>query len=285
MTLGMGLGWLAASSLSASPTALLHGEELYRCRQYSQARQAFETAVREGETGCDVWFYLGRLALWFDDDVVGRTDLEKAQAIAPNDARIQNALGDAYGLAAQKAGWLEKLGWAKKCRAAYERAVELDPANPNYRWSLLGYFELAPRIAGGGSARASAEAAAIDKLDPMNGRIARATLDLSEHRPEAAFQEFEAALQENPRDYLALYHLGRCAAVSGLHLDRGRAALEQCLALPRPTRENEPDIANVHYRLGNILEAEGDARGARAEYEAAYALEPDFRPAKFLLRF
>jgi tetratricopeptide (TPR) repeat protein len=285
MTMGMGLGLLMASGLSATPEALLHGEALYRGRQYSQARTEFQTAMRNGESGCDVWFYLGRLALWFDDDVTGRADLEKAKAMAPNDARIQNALGDAYGLAAQKAGLFAKLGWAKKCRAAYERAVELEPTNPNYRWSLLGYFDLAPRIVGGGSDRALAEAAEIGKLDPMNGRIARATLDLSENRPEAAFHEFEEVLRQDPGDFLALYHLGRCAAISGLHLDQGRAALMQCLSLPVSVREGEPDQANVHYRLGNILEAEGNVNGARAEYAAAYALEPDFRPAKFLLRF
>ncbi len=256
----------------------------YREAHYSEARMRFEriAAGRPAEPELD--FYLGRLALWFDDGAQGLAHLERAAQREPQSARIQNALGDAYGLAAQQANILAKFGWAKKCRAAYERAVELEPGNGDYRWSLLGYYFLAPRIAGGGLELAYAQAAEIKKIDPMSGRVAFATLYLAEKKTAQAFAEFDDVLARTPDDFMALYHVGRCAALSGEQLDRGIAALERCLALPPPPGEGKPRAVDVHYRLANLLEKKGELARARAEYAKSLRENPDFRPAKVALK-
>ncbi|HVS51157.1 MAG TPA: hypothetical protein VHD62_02285 [Opitutaceae bacterium] len=177
-----------------------------------------------------------------------------------------------------------KLSWAWKCRAAYDRAVELDPNNAAYHWSRLGFFCVAPRVAGGGDEKAAAEAEAIRRLDAVAGRIAFATLYLAEKKFDLAFAQVDALARERPDDFFALYHVGRCAALSGQQLERGRAALEHCLALPAPPGEGMPTRAAVHYRLANILEKAGEAAAAQAEYAAARAEDPDFRPAKIALK-
>lgn len=256
----------------------------YENRDYSGARRAFQALAMQTPEDAAVQFYLGRIALWFDEEAEALRHLEKAAALAPQSARIQNALGDAYGLAAQNAPLFAKLGWARKCRAAYERAVALEPENPNFRWSLLGFCLVAPRFAGGGLEEAEALAAEIAKRDEMSGRIARATLALARRRFEAAFAEFEAVLRERPDDFVALYHIGRCAALSGQHVERGIAALRRCLELTPPRGDGQPSHACVHYRLGNLLEKRGDSEGARREYDRALERHPDFRPAKIQLK-
>jgi len=270
--------------MAAPPADLSAALILYGDGRYSEAQALFERIAARRPDDPELDFYLGRLALWFDDDAKGLAHLAKAAQAAPNDARIQNALGDAFGLAAQKAPLYSKFGWARKCRAAYERAVELDPRNPAFHWSLLGYFHLAPRIAGGGMDKAYAEADEIQKLDPMGGRVAFATLYLAEKRSDEAFAEFDEVLRRTPDDFIALYNIGRCAAVSGEHLDRGIAALKRCLRLPLPSGDGKPKRANVYYRLGNLLEKKGDLAGARIEYEIAMRTNPDFRPDKVALK-
>jgi tetratricopeptide (TPR) repeat protein len=91
-------------------------------------------------------------------------------------------------------------------------------------------------------------------------------------------------LRQSPDDYMALYHIGRCAALSGEQIERGIAALRRCLAVPAPAGDGKPRAADVHYRLGNLLEKKGEAAGARAEYAEALRENPDFRPAKVALR-
>ncbi len=227
---------------------------------------------------------MGRLALWFDDECEAQDRLQRAARAAPDQARIQNALGDAFGLAAQKAGLFAKLGWARKCLGAYERAVALDPRKAAYRWSLLGYYCVAPRIAGGAIEKARAQAEAISQLDPMEGKIAAATVLLSERRHSDAFAQFDEDLKGKAETFLALYHVGRCAAISGEQLARGRAALEKCLLMVPPSGDGMPSLASTHHRLGNILDLQGDSAGAQKHYSAALKLLPDFRGEKESLR-
>jgi tetratricopeptide (TPR) repeat protein len=284
--LALAIGLYPASRLGAEELSVgfSAARVLYEERRYAEARTLFGALGRDQPDSVELNFYLGRLALWFDDEVDALAHLEKAARLLPDDARVQNALGDACGLAAQKAGLLAKLGWARKCLNAYRRAAELAPAVPAYRWSLLGFYCVAPRIAGGGRDEAEAQAREIAKLDPMGGRVARATLFLAANKPTEAFAQFDEVLRETPDDFTALYHVGRCAALSGLQLDRGLAALERCLRLLPPHGEGMPTLANVHHRLGEILARRGDRSGAEVHAAAARRVHPDFRAEKDALR-
>ena len=204
--------------------------------------------------------------------------LEKAAEFAPGSSEYQRRLGDAYGRSAQKAGTLSKLGWARKSRAAYAKAVELDPANFDARFSLLSYYQQAPGIAGGGMDKAYAEAEEIRKRDPARGRLAFAQLYLSEKRHTEAFALFDETLRAAPDDYAALYQLGRLAALTGERLDDGAAALRRCLATPPPP--DQPSHAAAHWRLGMIEEKRPDPAAARAAYTAALEVDPNFRQAR-----
>lgn len=285
------LGWgaLALAAALAAPAqetaSFSRALERYESRRYSEARRLFAELARERPADAEIAFYLGRLALWFDDEPGALASLERARSAAPDDARIANALGDAFGLAAQNAPILAKLGWARKCLAAYLRAVELEPRNEAFRWSLLGYFCVAPRLAGGGREKARRQADEIAHLNAMSGRVARATIALAEQRHEAAFAEFESVLREEPDNFLALYHIGRCAAVSGRNLERGIDALRRCEKLAGPDTGDLPTPACVHFRLGNLLEKKGEGDAARKEYAEARRLHPDFRGEKILLRY
>ncbi len=282
---------VAATLLVMRPAGAMEGGvlenavALYQARRYEAARVLFERAASEAAHRVDLEFYLGRIALWFNDDAGALRHLERANATAPNDARVQNAFGDAYGLRAQDAPLVTKPYWASKCRRAYETAIELDPTECRYRWSLMGFCLLAPCVVGGGVDNAKAQAAEIAKLDPMQGHAAMATIFLSTGRASIAFAEFDEVLGRDPDSFIALYHVGRCAAVSGQQLDRGLAALRRCLVLmPAQTREG-PTPANVHQRMGDVLAKLGDTAGAAREYATVRELEPDFRPAKMMLRY
>ena len=257
---------------------------LYNSRHYSQARTVFESLNKVPGEDTRLDFYLGRLALWFDDDTTALLRLEAAARHAPDDASIQNALGDAYGMAAQRASLIHKYAWAKKCQAAYERAVQLAPRNIDFRLSLMAYYLEAPVIAGGGKEKALEQAERIQDIDPLLGRIAHATLYLAGHQADKAFEQFEPELRRQPDNFIVLYQIGRCAAITGERMDLGLAALHRCLKLQPPDGPGKPQYENVHFRLGNILEKKGDLDHARTEYQLASLDNPDFKPGKEVLK-
>lgn len=262
----------AALDLAAFNAAV----DLYTQRKPG-AQAAFEKLAAANPENANILFYLGRLALQRSDHEAAVKHLEKAVALAPDDSRFHQRLGDAYGIAAQKAGLFSKLSLAGKCRAEYEKAVELDPQSLDARFALLGFYQQAPGIAGGGMDKAHAQAREIRKLDASRGRQAVAGLYIAEKKYAEAFAEFDAVLEETPGDYAALYQTGRLAAISGERLDQGLAALRKCLEQTVP--ENQPGHAPAHWRIGNILEKQNDKAGARAAYEASLKVDPNFPQA------
>ncbi len=251
--------------------------ELYQQRKPLEAQKAFEALVAKDPKNADIQFYLGRIALQRDDHEKATTHLEKAVALAPADARYHHRLGDAYGRSAQKASFFSQMGLAKKCKAAYEKALELDPKNIDARFSLMGYYQQAPALVGGGMDKAHLQAQEIKKLDPARGRMAIAGVYAADKKYPEAFAVFDEVLKENPGDYAASFQSGRLAAISGERLDRGLTALRQCLGQTPP--EGQPGHAAAHWRIGNILEKQGDKPGARAAYEAALKVDPKFPQA------
>ncbi len=213
---------------------------------------------------------------------LGRADdairqLELATRLQPANSDYMLELGGAYGLAAQKAGVLSKYGWAKKCQAALEKAVELDPNNLSARNGLFSYYREAPAFMGGGSAKAHAQAEEIRKRNPVAGAVVLGQLYLDDRKTDEAFALYETTLKSAPDNYGLLYGIGRTAAQTGQHLDRGEQCLRRCLELkPGP---DDPPLAAVRWRLGNIAEKRGDRSSARSAYEAALKLDPNFQPA------
>ncbi len=272
------LALLALPALAADSALRVQVTELFKHRQWAEAQAILEKISAAEPNNAEAWHFLGYTFLVRNDYEKSVPLLEKAVSLAPTNSEFQRILGDGYGLSAMKAGLFSKLGWAKKCKAAYDKAVELDPSNINARYSVMEYCRQAPGFIGGGMEQAYVQAAAIKQLDSATGRQAYATLYASEKKYPEAFALYEEVLRDKPGDNGALYAIGRLAAISGEQLDRGLGALRALLT------QHGGSNARTHTRIGNILEKQGDKPGAKAAYEAALALDPRFTQALEALR-
>ena len=252
---------------------------LFKQHQWSDAQVLLEKATAAEPNNAEAWFYLGQSFLFRNDADNSVPALEKAAVLAPNNSIYQCYLGDAYGLSALKGGLFAKLGWANKCKAAYDKAVTLDPKNIRARVSVMEFCRQAPSFLGGGMDKAYEQAAEIQKLDPARGRKAYAGLYVSENKYAPAFALYEAALKEKPGDEDSLYNIGRLAVISGEQTDRGLGTLRELLTHPGNANDAPAQTA-----IGNLLEKKGDKAGARAAYEAALVGDPKFVQALEALR-
>lgn len=272
----------ALPALALDPALRDNVDARFKQRQWPEAQALLEKATTAAPNDAEAWVRLGQVFQQVGNPDRAVEAMERAAALAPANSDYQRQLGDAYGFAAQKAGMLSKMGWAKKCKAAYEMAVALDPRNLDARWSVMEYCRQAPGFVGGGMDQAYAQAEEIRKLDANRGRIALATLYVAEKKMVEAFGLFDEALKSDPDNYTTLYQLGRLSAMTGQRLDQGIDNLRKCLTLPQPA--GQPGAAPVNWRLGNILEKKGDKAAAKAAYEAAIAIDPGFVPALESLR-
>jgi tetratricopeptide (TPR) repeat protein len=266
---------VAASVLCAGTgrtATLAEAEAFYRARHYPEARAAFEKVAAAEPGNAAAAYYLGQLAIMRDDPEEAAKWLEQATALSPASATYSCALGDAYGLLAQKAGLFSKLSLAGKSRAAYERAVALDPEDIDVRYSLFTFCRQAPAIAGGGLDKARIQALEIQKRDRLRGSLALVELSSAERKYDESFKLLDDVLRSHPGALGACFQFGRTAAMSGQRLDEGAEALHTYLAAPQD--EDLPPQWAAHWRLGQILEKKGDLPGARSEYQAGLALNP-----------
>ena len=271
---------LAALPALAADSAL-HDQiaGLFKQHQWVEAQAVLEKLTVAEPANAEAWYYLGETFLARNDAEKALVTAEKCTTLAPAESRYFLQLGNAAGLSAMKAGLFSKMGFAKQCKAAYDKAVELDPKNINARWSVMEYCRQAPGFLGGGMDQAYAQAEEIKKLDLRRGRQAYAMLYAADKKYPEAFGVYEEMLREKPGDADALYNIGRLAAISGEQLDRGLATLREYLA-----KEPQANHARTHTRIGNILEKQGDKAGARAAYETALRVDPKFALAAEALR-
>ncbi|MFN9577287.1 MAG: tetratricopeptide repeat protein, partial [Gemmatimonadota bacterium] len=240
--------------------------------QYATARARFESAAAANARDAVARYWWGRALLAEDKTGPAAERFEDAIAIDGAKAEYHLWAGNAYGVEAQRANVLRQGLLARRVKAAFERAVALDPTLIDARNGLLGYYLYAPGFMGGSVAKAKEQATALLALDAFIGRSALASVAIKQDdlagaerelvtllrdfpdsgravaslgnfyadraRPADAFRTFEQWVAKHPKDPLGYYGIGRTAAVTGQQLDRGVAALQMARALPPAADES-----------------------------------------------
>jgi tetratricopeptide (TPR) repeat protein len=242
----------------------------------------------------------------------GVSDCQIAVSLDPNNSNYHLWLGRAYGEKADKANFLSAAGLAKKARAEFETAVQLDPTNVAAITDLAEFYLEAPGIVGGGRDKAEAEARSLQRLDPAKADWVHARIAEKKNDFSAAEKQYRAAIQDSHGAATAWLNLGLFYKHSS-RFDDMQEALHSVLAAPVDrlealfdaaeilvhTNRNLPDAAELlrrylsaktsveqapafkaHYLLGTVLEKQGDKQAATQEYRAALGLARDFSPAQ-----
>ena len=270
--------FIVAVGLAASADELATAKKLYAEKQYPEAQVAFAAIVQGDPDNAEAAYYLGRLASRRHEFDRAIAWFEKATTLDPHNSGYFAELGGAYGDAADEAAMFSKKNLAKKCLAALEQAVALDPGNLEARNGLVTFYKRAPRFVGGGMDKAYLQAEEIRRLDPVRGAIVLSDLYLGEKKFAQAYQVCEATCHEHPEAKTLFFQLGRVCAATGQHLERGEAALKEYLQCA--PKENEPGLHAAHWQLGAIYEKQGKRDDARQEYAAALQIKPDFAAAQ-----
>jgi tetratricopeptide (TPR) repeat protein len=268
-------------------------------------------AAQAGKAAFDEGMRLMRL----NKPEAAEKQFERAVAADGRNGAYHLWLGNAVGQQAQSASTIRQPFLARRVKAEFERAVELDPELLDAREGLIQFYLMAPGFMGGSEAKAREQQREIAKRDAVRGHQAasnvawaakdtagteralraaiaaapdsvRTVIALAQRqgawgRVPAAFSTLDEFLARHPRDIAIRFQVGRLAANYGQQLPRGEKVLRELLAEPEWEATNlRPSRAAVHYRLGMVLEKSGKKPGAKVSYERAVALDPQLKPAK-----
>jgi len=236
---------------------------------------------------------------------------ESAARLMPQDSDVQDWLGRAYGIKADHAGPIEGFKLARRVRAAFESAVELNPRNGAAVGDLSEYYVAAPSIVGGGLDKADALAdRSIDALPQQAHRI-RALAAEKRKDYVTAEHEFQAAVDvakhpdamadlggfyaRRKQDDTAVETLKHCIAVdkakdpalvdaasilNEMHREPKLAELALQQYLAGNSKTDDAPAAKAHVLLGKTFASVGDSAGARIEFGKALELASNYPPAK-----
>jgi tetratricopeptide (TPR) repeat protein len=149
--------------------------------------------------------------------------LEKAVALAPEDAQCLLWLGRAYGRRAETSNPFSAPGYATKARQMFEKAVALDPSNKEAFGDLFDFYLEAPGFLGGGHNKAEALAARVSQTDPAEGLYLQAQIDDRRNQYDSAEQKLRKALEIAPTQP------GRFLELAKFLAKRGRIAESEAM--------------------------------------------------------
>lgn len=247
-------------------------KKLFEARRHPEARALLERVVAAEPKNAAACHLLG-LTLKLRNDPAALEEalrpLARAVELEPQNPIY---LADFGGTSLQLAGRTNSIGAATKGRDAMEKAVALKPDHLDAREGLVQFYQRAPWPIGS-SAKAAAHLEEIRKRDTDRATVLSVMLKTNAKDYPAAFKLCDDVLARTPDSYIANYHFGRTAAISGQQLERGLACLQKCLTLGPPTPAS-PTHSNVWQRIGNLHERLQRPAEARAAYETALRLDP-----------
>src|SRR5215469_2085952 len=300
--------WLGSASIAiAAPSA----KNLLASGNVDQVIPLLQKELSQSPNDAELHSLLCRAHFMAEDWDRGIPECERARNLDPQKSLYYMWLGRIYGEKADRVGFLTAAGLVKKVRSSFERAVELDPNSWEARTDLAEFYLEAPSIVGGGKDKAREQAKALLPLNPgmahwVLARIAekdknyteaereyragisathggaRAWLDFAiflRHtnrfeEMEQALKQVEAATVDRAESLMdgasLLLNAGRYSPL-GVHLVRRYFSIG--------TVEEGPAF-KAHTYLGELLEKQGDRRGAAEEYRFALALFRGYRRAE-----
>ena len=240
---------------------------------------------------------------------------ESAVQTNPRNSETQDWMGRAYGMKASHAGPITGFNLARRVRAAFESAVELDPGNGAAVNDLSEFYIEAPAIIGGGLNRAAWLADRVHDRLPQQAHRIRALAAQKSKDYGTAEREFRAAVDvaihpDALADLGAFYRmrgenekavnaLKQCLAVDqandasvvdaaslldGMHREPQLAVLSLHRYLDSPAKSDAAPVIKVYVMLGKMLADAGDKPGAKIEFRRSLELASTYSPAKQALQ-
>jgi tetratricopeptide (TPR) repeat protein len=296
---------VSADELDAVMRGLFEARDLPGMQQHLQS-QSPEALGSAAGYRWQAWLALARQAPDEAERLVGR-GLEQA----PENVELILLRAGLRVRELADAGAMSAMRGARAVREDLEQAVRLAPDHVDARISLVQYYLNAPRIAGGGRAKADEQLEALRERAPADYHGLRAQQAMAAGDSGAALASYAKARElgarsdfllaevltlqqlerwdearERLRDMLAAqpqhgaawYQLGRTAVMSGSMFEDGHEAFERFLALPE--WPGDPSHAAAWWRIGMLHELADDQAQAAAAYRQSLALDPGFDEAK-----
>jgi len=234
----------------AGQSALVDAQHDYNTGRYNRAVDALNSAIAKSPDDAGLLGLLGESYYQLREYSRAAASFERAIQLAPKVSEYHDWLGKAYGRRAEESVFLGAMSWARKTHREFEIAVELDPRNFEAQRDLIRYEMNAPSVIGGGDEKAMKQIDELEKLDPIQGRLARGEFLQTKRRFPEADAVFDKILESNS-DRAGVYF-----EAADYYRDRPNAAKKMSEAIDKG-EQIDPDDRRLKFYNGVLLVMEG----------------------------
>jgi len=189
-------GWGVSPTRSAQ-SPLADAQRDYNAGRYNRAVDALNNAIAKSPEDASLHFLLGQSYYQLRQFMRAIASLERAVQLSPKESDYHDWLGKAYGRKAEESVFLTAIGGARKTHREFEIAVELNPQNLEAQRDLIRFEMNAPGVAGGGDDKALKHIEALEKIDSLQGQLARGEFLATKKRFPEADAAFAKILESN----------------------------------------------------------------------------------------
>jgi tetratricopeptide (TPR) repeat protein len=292
---------------AAGQSALVDAQRDYNAGRYNRAVDALNGAVAKSPDDASLYFLLGQSYYQLREYPRAIASLERAVQLAPKTSAYHDWLGKSYGRKAEGSMFLSAMGWARKTHHEFEVAVELDPQNLEAQRDLIRYEINAPGMVGGGDDRAMKHIEALEKIDSMQGQLARGEFFATKKRMPEADAVFGKILESDsdpvgvyfevsdyyrdrpntekmgeaidkaeridPEDRRLKFYKGVLLVMKQSSPTEAEMLLKSYLATV-PDNSDLPPHASAREWLGKLYESQGRFSEATEQYRLSLSLDP-----------
>lgn len=301
------LGSWSAEPRLAAQTPLADAQRDYNAGRYNRAVDALNAALTKTPDDATLHFILGQSYYQLREYTRAMAALERAVQLSPKESQYHDWLGKSYGRKAEESIFLSAMGWARKTHHEFEVAVELDPRNFEAQRDLIRYEINAPGVVGGGDDKALKHIADLEKIDSVQGQLARGEFFATKKRfpdadavyakllesdtdragvffevsdyyrdrsnPDKMSEAIEKAERFDPDDRRLKFYKGALLVIEKKNPSEAEMMLKSYLATV-PDNSDLPSHAAAREWLGRLYESTARFSEATEEYRGALALDP-----------
>lgn len=264
-------------SLTAAETqaVLQQAGNLLEWGRWKEARQLLTASLGQDPNNPRLLAYSAHVLVGFGDYVAALAQAKQAVDLDQQCALCHLYLSEALGERAKHMSRFRALLQLGKIKKQLELASTLNPNLPDVHWGWINFNLEVPAAAGGSTGNALQQAGRLALVDPVDGYIARAAIDLAANHNQQALQEYLEAARKYPNDPRGLFY-------AGLTYFQQRQYATAAPYLARAAKlQAQSSLYSAYYAAVLVfLQREAEARGV---LQASLALHPDSRLGDYLV--
>jgi tetratricopeptide (TPR) repeat protein len=289
----------------------------YNAGRYNRAVDAMAGAIAKSPDDAPLHFLLGQCYYQIREFGRAMTSFERAVQLAPKQSEYHDWLGKSYGRKAEESVFFGAMSWARKTHKEFETSVQLDPSNFEAQRDLIRFEMNAPGLVGGGDEKAMKHIDDLEKIDSLQGQLARGEFFATKKRIAEADAVFAKILQSNtdrigiyfeaadyyrdrmngdkmgeaiadaesidPNDRRMKFYKGILLVVNGKNKSEAETLLKSYIATV-PNHSDLPPHATAREWLGKLYESQGKFSQAAEEYRKSLDLDPQNKAVQEALK-